>query len=41
MGWINDQFILNERTIRAEGRDAFGITRPGAFIKIQTEGPSS
>jgi HK97 family phage major capsid protein len=41
MGWVNDQFLINERTIRAEGRDAFGITRPGAFVKIQTEGPSS
>lgn len=40
MGWVNDQFLRNERTIRAEGRDAFGITRPGAFKKIQTEAGS-
>jgi HK97 family phage major capsid protein len=31
IGWVNDQFIRNQRTIRAEQREAFGVKRPGFF----------
>lgn len=36
VGWINQQFIENMRTIRAERRAAFAVRRPKAFRKITT-----
>ncbi|HEX7090635.1 MAG TPA: phage major capsid protein [Longimicrobiales bacterium] len=39
MGWINDQFIRNQRTVLAEQRAAFGVRRPNAFRKHQTQAP--
>jgi HK97 family phage major capsid protein len=37
VGWVDQQFIENKRTILAEWRGAFGTWRPGAFRKWRTE----
>lgn len=37
VGWQNDQFVRNMRTILAELRAAFAIRRPGAFRDYQTQ----
>ena len=36
VGYVNDQFVKNQRTIRAERRAAFAVTEPLAFRKILT-----
>lgn len=41
VGWQGTQFIQNMRTILAEARGAFGITRPKAFRKLNTAAASS
>jgi HK97 family phage major capsid protein len=37
VGYVNDDFIKNKRTIRAERRAAFAVTAPKAFRKIVTQ----
>jgi hypothetical protein len=37
VGWKDDDFIKNLRTIRAELRAAFAVRRPKAFIKITSQ----
>ena len=41
VGWIDDQFIRNMRTLRLEARAGFAIRRPDAFRKIETVAASS
>jgi HK97 family phage major capsid protein len=37
VGWVNDQFTKNQRTLRAELRAAWAVKRPLAFRKITTQ----
>lgn len=41
IGWIDQQFIKNQRTILAEKRAAFGVKRPGAFRIYETQAASA
>ena len=41
VGWIDKQFTQNQRTILAELRAAFGVRRPGAFRKYESQAASA
>ena len=36
MGWVNDQFRENRRTLRASGRWALALYRPHAFTLVES-----
>jgi HK97 family phage major capsid protein len=41
LGWVNNDFGENLRTVRAENRLGFGVKRPTAFTKYEIEPASS